>query len=222
MRVSRAKATVAFPSKVLLVAAMNPCPCGEGGPPGACPCSEAMRHRYIRRVSGPLVDRFDLRVPVMRPSVDELMGPPVGESTATVAARVAAARDLAAARGVERQRRHRRGAARRGRAARSRGGGPPSARARGRQALGARTPPSPSCRPHPVRSARRRRGHLRRAHARSRSSSALSRSRTTAHSECERHRVRHRPRRPADDGPRSPARAAHALVAHRGLASRGE
>jgi len=100
VRVSRARATVAFPAKVLLVAAMNPCPCGEGGPPGACPCSEAMRHRYIRRVSGPLVDRFDLRVPVMRPSVDELMGPPVGESTAAVAARVAAARELAAARGV--------------------------------------------------------------------------------------------------------------------------
>ena len=92
VRVSRAKASVAFPAKVLLVAAMNPCPCGEGGPPGACPCSEASRHRYIRRVSGPLVDRFDLRVPIMRPSVDELMGPPVGECSATVAARVADAR----------------------------------------------------------------------------------------------------------------------------------
>ena len=85
VRVSRARATVAFPAKVLLVAAMNPCPCGEGGKPGACPCSEAMRHRYIRRVSGPLVDRFDLRVPVMRPSVDELMGPAAGEASATVA-----------------------------------------------------------------------------------------------------------------------------------------
>ncbi len=101
VRVSRARATVAFPAKVLLVAAMNPCPCGEGGKPGACPCSEAMRHRYIRRVSGPLVDRFDLRVPVMRPSVDELMGPAAGEASATVACRVAAAREVARARGVE-------------------------------------------------------------------------------------------------------------------------
>ncbi len=74
VRVSRARASVTFPAKVLLVAAMNPCPCGEGGPPGACPCNEAVRHRYVRRVSGPLVDRFDLRVPVMRPSVDDLLG----------------------------------------------------------------------------------------------------------------------------------------------------
>ena len=45
VRVSRARASVTFPAKVLLVAAMNPCPCGEGGPPGACPCNEAVRHR---------------------------------------------------------------------------------------------------------------------------------------------------------------------------------
>ncbi len=101
VRVSRAKASVCFPAKVLLVAAMNPCPCGEGGPPGACPCSEAARYRYIRRVSGPLIDRFDLRVPIMRPSVDELMGPCGGEPSATVAARVAQARQIARSRGVE-------------------------------------------------------------------------------------------------------------------------
>ncbi len=101
VRVSRAKASVCFPAKVLLVAAMNPCPCGEGGPPGACPCSEAARYRYIRRVSGPLIDRFDLRVPIMRPSVDELMGPCGGEPSATVATRVAHARQIARSRGVE-------------------------------------------------------------------------------------------------------------------------
>ena len=64
-------------------------------------CSEAMRHRYIRRLSGPLLDRFDLRVAVKRPNVDELMGPAVGEASATVACRVAAAREIARARGVE-------------------------------------------------------------------------------------------------------------------------
>ena len=101
VRVSRARASVTFPAKVLLVAAMNPCPCGEGGPPGACPCNESVRHRYVRRVSGPLVDRFDLRVPVMRPNVDELLGPAAGESTVSVAARVAAARARARERGVE-------------------------------------------------------------------------------------------------------------------------
>ncbi|HMK12289.1 MAG TPA: hypothetical protein VK461_11945, partial [Acidimicrobiales bacterium] len=60
-----------------------------------------VRHRYIRRVSGPLVDRFDLRVPIMRPSVDELMGPAVGEPSHIVAARVASARAVASERGVE-------------------------------------------------------------------------------------------------------------------------
>ncbi len=101
VRVSRARASVTFPAKVLLVAAMNPCPCGEGGPPGACPCNEAVRHRYVRRVSGPLVDRFDLRVPVMRPNVDDLLGAAGGEATVCVAARVAAARACARERGVE-------------------------------------------------------------------------------------------------------------------------
>ena len=51
-----------FPARFLLVAAMNPCPCGAGGPRGACRCSDARRSRYARRLSGPLLDRFDLRV----------------------------------------------------------------------------------------------------------------------------------------------------------------
>ena len=100
VRVARAKASVAFPARFLFVAAMNPCPCGEGGPPGSCRCSEAARLRYGRRLSGPLLDRFDLRLAVDRPDVGDLLGGPPGESTATVAARVAAARVRAAERGV--------------------------------------------------------------------------------------------------------------------------
>ncbi|HVF32476.1 MAG TPA: YifB family Mg chelatase-like AAA ATPase [Acidimicrobiales bacterium] len=99
VRVARARATVEYPSRFLFVAAMNPCPCGEGGPPGSCRCSEVARSRYARRLSGPLLDRFDLRLSVDRPDVVDLLGGPPGESTAVVAARVAAARARAQARG---------------------------------------------------------------------------------------------------------------------------
>lgn len=100
VRVCRARASVTLPARFLLVAAMNPCPCGEGGPPGSCRCSEAARARYARRLSGPLLDRFDLRVLVSRPDVAELLGGPAGETSATVAERVASARAVAAERGV--------------------------------------------------------------------------------------------------------------------------
>lgn len=100
VRVCRARASVSLPARFLLVGATNPCPCGQGGPPGACPCTDAARARYDRRLTGPLLDRFDLRVTVSRPRVDELLGGPPGEDTATVADRVARARALAAGRGV--------------------------------------------------------------------------------------------------------------------------
>jgi magnesium chelatase family protein len=100
IRVSRAAAKVTFPARFLLVAAMNPCPCGEGGAPGACRCAPAARARYARRVSGPLVDRFDLRVEVGRPDPAQLLTPDTAESTATVATRVAAARRIAGTRQI--------------------------------------------------------------------------------------------------------------------------
>lgn len=92
--VSRSGVHVVLPADFLLVAAMNPCPCG-GGAPGECMCNAAQLHRYVRRLSGPLLDRFDLRVNVHRPGVDELLAHEPGESTSVVAARVAAARALA-------------------------------------------------------------------------------------------------------------------------------
>lgn len=100
VRVCRAKAAVTFPARFLLVGAMNPCPCGEGGAPGACRCSDAARARYARRLSGPLLDRFDLRIAVARPDAPELLAGPAGECTATVTARVVAAREHARRRGV--------------------------------------------------------------------------------------------------------------------------
>ncbi|MDP6507369.1 MAG: ATP-binding protein, partial [Planctomycetota bacterium] len=67
VRVSRVTGSTEYPARVLMVAAMNPCPCGGSGAPGGCRCPESVRARYVRRVSGPLLDRFDLRVDVRRP-----------------------------------------------------------------------------------------------------------------------------------------------------------
>lgn len=100
VRVCRGHGSAVYPARVLLVAAMNPCPCGEAGSPGACRCSDAARARYHRRVSGPLLDRFDLRLAVQRPTADELLHRPAGEASAPVAERVGRARDRARARGV--------------------------------------------------------------------------------------------------------------------------
>jgi len=97
VHVSRARTTLTFPARFLLVAATNPCPCGSGAP-GVCVCDDAARARYIRRFSGPLLDRFDLRVHVGLPDVDDLVGGVRGESSVVVASRVRAARDLAFAR----------------------------------------------------------------------------------------------------------------------------
>ncbi len=99
IRISRARATVELPARFQLVAAMNPCPCGEGVYPGACRCTEVVRTRYARRLSGPLLDRFDLAVSLSRPAVDDLLGGPPAEASAPVASRVAAARWYAADRG---------------------------------------------------------------------------------------------------------------------------
>ena len=91
VHVARARESLDLPARFLLVAAMNPCPCG-GCVPGACECAEAVRRRYLARVSGPLLDRFDLRVRVERPAVDDLIATEPGEPSAAVAERVARAR----------------------------------------------------------------------------------------------------------------------------------
>lgn len=92
--VTRAAASVTFPARFLLVAAMNPCPCGAGGQPGRCRCNDFARARYQRRLSGPLLDRFDLRLAVHRPDPTDLVSDRDGETTEAVATRVAAVRAL--------------------------------------------------------------------------------------------------------------------------------
>lgn len=98
VRLSRAHSSVALPARFRLIGATNPCPCG-GGPPGSCDCDESALAKYRRRFSGPLLDRFDVRVVVSPPDVDDLLGRGGGESSATVRARADATR----ARGLERQ-----------------------------------------------------------------------------------------------------------------------
>jgi magnesium chelatase family protein len=100
VRVSRSRGSSTFPARFILVGAMNPCPCGEGGPPGACRCSVAARERYGRRLSAPLLDRFDMAVRVDRPAYGDLSGPRREDDSATVASRVARARQRARPRGV--------------------------------------------------------------------------------------------------------------------------
>lgn len=97
--VARANAHVSFPANVQLVAAMNPCRCGHLGDP-ALACSRAPRCAadYQGKVSGPMLDRIDLHVEVDPVSAADLALPPPAESSADVAARVAAARDRQAAR----------------------------------------------------------------------------------------------------------------------------
>jgi magnesium chelatase family protein len=90
--VARQGATVEFPCQIQVIAATNPCPCGnEGDRLNPCTCDTGMKCRYQRRFSGPLSDRFDLQVDVPRLRVSELAGPK-GEPSAAVRARVTAAR----------------------------------------------------------------------------------------------------------------------------------
>jgi magnesium chelatase family protein len=91
--VIRAGRRARFPARFLLVAAMNPCPCGRwGGQDDACTCDPAVVRRYQGRVSGPLLDRIDLRIRVDPSPAAELLGDRRGEGTLAVRRRVEAAR----------------------------------------------------------------------------------------------------------------------------------
>ena len=93
--ISRASSRVTYPCSMMFVAAMNPCPCGyRGHPKIACTCSEMAVQRYISRVSGPLLDRIDLHVEVAPVEFADLTGENREESSATVRARVEAARRI--------------------------------------------------------------------------------------------------------------------------------
>lgn len=96
---SRATGSVTYPAAVMLVGAQNPCPCGwHGDPERECVCSPAMVTRYQKRISGPLLDRFDINVEVPRVNYEKLASERLGEPSAAIRARVVAARELQARR----------------------------------------------------------------------------------------------------------------------------
>jgi magnesium chelatase family protein len=93
MHIGRARYGVSYPSRFMLVAAMNPCPCGEfGGGTARCVCTPPQVLRYVGRVSGPLLDRIDIHLEVPRVEPGDLAAAPCVAS-ADVRVRVAAARD---------------------------------------------------------------------------------------------------------------------------------
>lgn len=97
--VSRAAATVTYPSRFILLAAMNPCRCGYfGHPTRACTCTPNVIENYRRRVSGPLLDRIDLHVEVGPVQYSELAGSEKSECSADIRKRVVAARAVQTAR----------------------------------------------------------------------------------------------------------------------------
>ncbi len=92
--ISRAQGSMTFPANFLLVAAMNPCPCGNFGDSSrACTCSPTMITRYQGRLSGPLLDRIDIHVDVPRVDYDKLMSSQRAETSAQIRARVENARE---------------------------------------------------------------------------------------------------------------------------------
>jgi magnesium chelatase family protein len=97
--ISRASGSYTFPSRFMLVCAMNPCKCGwYGHPSGRCTCTEASVRQYRSRISGPLLDRIDLMVEVPALEFDELKRRPDGEHSAEIKGRVDAARAVQRAR----------------------------------------------------------------------------------------------------------------------------
>lgn len=100
VRISRARNQACFPARFQLIAAMNPCPCGyHGSDANRCRCTPDQVKRYRNKISGPLLDRIDMHVPVRALRQGELQSKSLGDGTATIRARV----ELARARQVKRQ-----------------------------------------------------------------------------------------------------------------------
>jgi magnesium chelatase family protein len=98
--IARSSMTLCFPASFMLVAAMNPCPCGYfGDPTRECRCTPAIIQRYLGKISGPLLDRIDIQIEVPAVPYKELRAGEVAESSADMLARVEEARAVQAARG---------------------------------------------------------------------------------------------------------------------------
>ena len=98
--ISRAKIAIEYPANFMLLASMNPCPCGfYNHPEKECVCGSGIVKRYLNKISGPLLDRIDLHVEVVPVKLDELTAQnSTAEKSETIAARVVGAREIQAAR----------------------------------------------------------------------------------------------------------------------------
>ncbi|MFA6421781.1 MAG: YifB family Mg chelatase-like AAA ATPase [Candidatus Buchananbacteria bacterium] len=95
INISRASGTLRFPARFVLVAAMNPCPCGfSNDPDRECVCTPMQIIKYQKRASGPLMDRIDLHLEVPRVDLDKLQNIPLAESSMQIRERVQKARDI--------------------------------------------------------------------------------------------------------------------------------
>ncbi|MCQ2408588.1 MAG: YifB family Mg chelatase-like AAA ATPase [Oscillospiraceae bacterium] len=93
--ISRAAGTIKYPCAIMLIAAMNPCPCGYlGHPTRPCTCGQRAAAQYLSRISGPLLDRFDLHIEAAPVTFDDLSSKKPEESSAEIRRRVAAARAI--------------------------------------------------------------------------------------------------------------------------------
>lgn len=93
--ITRTTGSVTYPSNMMLVAAMNPCPCGyKGHPTRQCTCSEAMLKRYKDKISGPLLDRIDIHVEVQNVEYETISSKEKEESSAAIRERVNKAREI--------------------------------------------------------------------------------------------------------------------------------
>lgn len=93
--IARASMSLTFPSRFMLAAAMNPCPCGYHGSARECHCTTAMIQRYVSKISGPLMDRIDIHIDVPAVNYKELRGPDnKGESSAQIRERILCAREI--------------------------------------------------------------------------------------------------------------------------------
>jgi magnesium chelatase family protein len=98
--IARSGMTLSFPASFMLVAAMNPCPCGYyGDPTRECRCTPAIIQRYLGKISGPLLDRIDIQIEVPAVPYKELRAGEVTEASADILARVERAREVQLARG---------------------------------------------------------------------------------------------------------------------------
>lgn len=95
VRISRAKGSAVFPARFTLIAALNPCPCGNFGMQGKpCICTQAVIQNYRRKISGPIIDRIDIWIEVSKVEHEKLAGGGGAESSAVIRERVVKAREI--------------------------------------------------------------------------------------------------------------------------------